>query len=135
MVARIIKPQSKLRRLRKGTGMYQKDVAELLGISNSRLSRLEHGITPASEELAQKMADLFDVRVEELEVSIVKYPTNNSKTPMGTVSGLAESNPTKSEIDEVYSSLTKDNQQVVLKIAKSLARSQTLDKLMSEGGL
>jgi transcriptional regulator with XRE-family HTH domain len=49
----------------KGKGWKQKEIAELLGITQQHASRLYHGATP-SIEIVIKLADYFNVTTDEV---------------------------------------------------------------------
>lgn len=56
----------RLAELRKEKGLYQKDVAQLLGIERTTYSRYETGDTQPSHENLVKLADFYDVSVDYL---------------------------------------------------------------------
>lgn len=55
-----------LRRLRRDNNLYQKDMAEILGISLSFYSSIERGDRNPTLKLAKRIADLFDESIERV---------------------------------------------------------------------
>jgi len=58
-----------MRRLRKQKGMTQYDLADALGVKQSTINNLEKGRNNPSWELAQKVAALFGVTLNDMASS------------------------------------------------------------------
>ena len=68
----------KLRDLRKASGHSQRELAELLDVSFTYLSKLENNRMdrPPSEELIRKMAEVLKTNADELLVLAERVPTD-----------------------------------------------------------
>ena len=56
----------KLKELRKRKGISQDELADLIGVHKSHVSRYERGLASPSIEVAQKIAAVLDVSIDEL---------------------------------------------------------------------
>ena len=56
----------KLKLLRLRQGLTTRQLADHLGTTNSQISRIENGLRKPSADLIVKMADFFDVSLDEL---------------------------------------------------------------------
>lgn len=62
----IMKIKDKIKRLRKNKGLGQKQLAEIVGINTTHLSRLETGRYQPSVEVLKKLADALQVTTDYL---------------------------------------------------------------------
>ena len=53
----------RLKRLRKSRGMTQMDMAEMLGVTQSKISRLERGVIPITVDELTAIAEVLEVPV------------------------------------------------------------------------
>jgi transcriptional regulator with XRE-family HTH domain len=58
----------RLKLLREGAGLSQRELAERLSVHHSNIGFWESGAVPPRSEVLPTMADIFGVRVEELTV-------------------------------------------------------------------
>jgi len=56
----------KLKELRKQKGISQDELADLVGVHKSHVSRYERGLALPSIEVAQKIANILEVSIDEL---------------------------------------------------------------------
>jgi transcriptional regulator with XRE-family HTH domain len=56
----------RLRELRQATGLSQSDVAKLVGVTVSTISRWEQGVNPPTQTHRRKLARVYRCTVEEL---------------------------------------------------------------------
>lgn len=67
----------KIRELRKGTGMSQRDLAVQVGIDFTYLSKIENGrIEPPSEDVIRRIAGKLDTSADELILLADKFPSD-----------------------------------------------------------
>lgn len=57
---------NKLYKLRSAAGLSQTDVANVVGVTNKSVSKWENGATKPSTNVLRKLADLFNISIEEL---------------------------------------------------------------------
>ncbi|MGP1361090.1 MAG: helix-turn-helix transcriptional regulator [Candidatus Fimenecus sp.] len=57
---------NKIKRLREERGMYQKELAEKIGITDAAICKIEKGIMLPSLPNALAIAETFNITVEEL---------------------------------------------------------------------
>ncbi|MCT2561273.1 helix-turn-helix domain-containing protein [Chryseobacterium herbae] len=69
--------QEKLRKLRIQKGISQEKIAEILSTDPSNYSRKERGKIKIREEEWQKIAEAFDVHVEDIKEQEIKFSVNN----------------------------------------------------------
>lgn len=67
-----------LKELRIKHGLYQKQLASLLHIGRSAISKWENGIHIPSRETALRLAEIFDVSFETIERMFIKGGGNES---------------------------------------------------------
>lgn len=70
-------PRDKLKQLRNNNKLLQSDIAEILEISTSFYSAIETGARNPTINLAKKIADLFEVSIEELFFNNKSHNTSN----------------------------------------------------------
>lgn len=84
-------------------------VAVELGFSKATVSHWKHQRNEVSAAAALKIANYFGITVDELKNGIKKPPTEND-----------ERNDAIEELNALYASLSAENRQLVLALAKSL---------------
>lgn len=98
-----------LKNLRKNRGLYQKDIADLLGVAISTVSAWENDIYEIDFHNLKKLADFFDVTVDEL--------LGRTTEPQLFDDARVE----RPEILELYESLTPELQEHALAYLHGLA--------------
>lgn len=77
----------KLKELRKGKGLLQRQVAHLLDVDTAYVSKMENNEKPISRNRLKKLAQIFDVNEQELTllwvsdklIDIIKYEENKMR--------------------------------------------------------
>jgi transcriptional regulator with XRE-family HTH domain len=69
----------KLRRLRKAKKLTGLQLAELVGVSNNTISKVENGSQNAGRKLAQRLADALGVSIQELMSSEIAEPSSDPR--------------------------------------------------------
>lgn len=114
----------KLYLLRRVSDRKQADVAEHLGISQQAYSKLEHGETSFTDEVIDKICQLFDVPVEEFVQSDEKINCINSPHAVNNGNNNSQINSVVTEqilltlLEEIKQS--REERKVYLKAIESL---------------
>lgn len=93
-----------IKELRTENGLTQKELAEKIGVSQGAVYFWEKGINEPTAGYLINMAALFGVSVDEL----LSY----------TVSGSGQMSEREGEMNRLFSSLTQEQQDLMIKIAK-----------------
>lgn len=121
----------KLKELRSTNGMTQKDLAEKINISPQAVSRWEKNEVEPSLETLRRLAEIFDVSMDDLfgkekkqETDPPAQPLQNPKVVLAICEGC---NTPIYEKEEVFRSVDKNGQKTVL--CRACHRRQTQKKL------
>lgn len=60
------RPETELGRRRQMAGLSQTEIAEVIGVSQVYYGNIERGLLNPSHEVAQKIADMYDVPLDDL---------------------------------------------------------------------
>lgn len=111
-----------LRRIRKLRGLKQKELAEIVGVSESSISQYESGKKQPSFEIALKLAEALDCESADLvsSRSFVADVTENKKT--ATIGdGYSEKHKL---INDMFDQCSPDDQDLVIDFLKRLSQNQ-----------
>lgn len=93
----------RVKKFRKQKKLTQEKLAEIIGVDNGYISKLEVGQNFPSITTLEKIADVLDVELYEL----FRYTNNKSKN-------------FKEEINMIYDKLNKDKQFTLYQVAKAM---------------
>lgn len=98
-----------LKKLRQQRGLYQKDVASFLGVDRTTYVKYETGASEPDNKTLSKLADFYDVSVDELLGRDTK--SEQKENPSGKSEGIDETNI---EILNVWSTLSLEQKEKAL---------------------
>lgn len=115
---------NRIKELRKLNNMNQEDLASLLNIQRSGISKYETGKVPLTGDTLSKLSEIFHVTIDYLLCkSDHSTPFESKGRPESEVNSGREMNILK--LQELAEGLTLENLEILVKIAKSLNSEHT----------
>lgn len=115
-----------LKRFRKAKGLKQKELADLVGVSESAISQYESGKKNPSFDIALKLAEALDCESADLVSKRENIsPAENKKTAIENDDGYASKHKL---VNDMFDSCSPADQDLVIDFLKRLSQNQsTLD--------
>ena len=102
----------RLKQLRISNKLYQKDVAEKIGVDRSTYVKYENGQSEPNFEILKRLADLFNVSIDYL------LGHDDKKKEPAKVDELDEM---RSKLLKIYNSASEEEKKVIFRIVETLA--------------